>query len=141
MVYLNTIGRKIDFVGNCIAESTEYFFVLSSIWVFVNWLKSKFLKKNSLIWKKILEGRFPIFHRLLMIYLWNFHQVLTQIKKILSKLFKVILQLRSKNKRNLRNSLDLVGVALIWHVAHWVSRAPPYHTLPVLLNLADTSKN
>ena len=33
----------------------------------------------------------------------------------------------------------LLGVTLLWHVAQWVSRAPPHHTLPSLLNLNGTS--
>ena len=40
-----------------------------------------------------------------------------------------------KKQENLRNSLVLLGVSLLWHVAQWVSRAPPHHTLPAFLNL------
>ena len=29
----------------------------------------------------------------------------------------------------------LLGVPSLWHVAQWVSRAPPHHTLPTFLNL------
>ena len=34
-----------------------------------------------------------------------------------------------------RNSLVLLGVTLLWHMAQWVSRAPSHHTLPSFLNL------
>ena len=34
----------------------------------------------------------------------------------------------------MRNSLVLLGVASLWHVAQWVSRAPPQHTLTAFLN-------
>ena len=40
-----------------------------------------------------------------------------------------------KKQGVLRNSLVLPGVTLLWHVAHWVSRAPPHHALPAFLNL------
>ena len=35
----------------------------------------------------------------------------------------------------MRNSLVLLGVTPLWHVAQRVSRALPYHTLPAFLNL------
>ena len=38
----------------------------------------------------------------------------------------------------MRNSLVLLGVALLWHVAQWVSRAPPHHTIAAFLNLNGT---
>ena len=34
----------------------------------------------------------------------------------------------------MRNSLVLLGVTPLWHVAQWVSRAPPHHTLPAFRN-------
>ena len=40
-----------------------------------------------------------------------------------------------KKREDLRNSLILLGVTPLWHVAQWVSRAQPYHTLPAFLNL------
>ena len=41
-------------------------------------------------------------------------------------------------KEDLRNSLVLIGVTPLWHVAKWVSRAPPHRTLPTFLNLNVT---
>ena len=35
----------------------------------------------------------------------------------------------------MRNSLIELGVTLLFHVAQWVTRAPPHHTLPAFLNL------
>ena len=35
----------------------------------------------------------------------------------------------------LRDCSVLVTVTRLWHVAQWVSRAPPHHTLPAFLNL------
>ena len=35
----------------------------------------------------------------------------------------------------MEHSLGLQGVTPLWHVAPWVSRAPPHHTLPAILNL------
>ena len=46
-----------------------------------------------------------------------------------------------KKRGDLGNSLVLLGVTLLLHVAHWVSRAPPHNTLPAFLNLNGTSKN
>ena len=34
-----------------------------------------------------------------------------------------------------RDCFVLVTVTLLWHVAKWVSCAPPHHTLPTFLNL------
>ena len=39
---------------------------------------------------------------------------------------------------DLRNSLILVGVTPLWHVAQWVSRAPQHHTIPAFLDLNGT---
>ena len=38
----------------------------------------------------------------------------------------------------MRNSLVLVGVTSLRHVAQGVSRAPPHHTLPAFINLIGT---
>ena len=38
------------------------------------------------------------------------------------------------DSKNLRNSLALLGVTALWHVAQWVSRTPPHHTLPAFVN-------
>ena len=43
--------------------------------------------------------------------------------------------LRSKKQGDLRNSFVLLEVTALWHVAKWVSRAPPHHTIPTFLNL------
>ena len=43
-----------------------------------------------------------------------------------------------KKQGDLRKSLVLVGVTSLLHVAQWVSREPPHHTLPVLWNLYGT---
>ena len=45
-----------------------------------------------------------------------------------------------KKQGDLRNSLVLLGVTQLWHVAQWVSRAPPHHTLPAFLNLYGTRR-
>ena len=38
----------------------------------------------------------------------------------------------------MRNSLVLLGVTQLWHVAQWFSRAQPHHTLPAFPNLNGT---
>ena len=40
-----------------------------------------------------------------------------------------------KKQGEFSNSLVLLGVTPLWHVAQWVFRAPPQHTLPAFLNL------
>ena len=45
-------------------------------------------------------------------------------------------QLRSKKAGGFVKSLVLLGVIPLWHVATWVSFAPPHHTLPAFLNLS-----
>ena len=35
----------------------------------------------------------------------------------------------------MKNSFGLLGLTPLWHVAQWVSRAPPHNTLPAFLNL------
>ena len=54
------------------------------------------------------------------------------------ELSEVILPFRSKKQGDFRNSLVLLGLTPLWHVAQWVSRAPPHHTLPAFLNLNGT---
>ena len=44
-----------------------------------------------------------------------------------------------KKQGDLRNSFDLLWVTPLWHVAQWVSRAPPHQTLPAFLNLNGMS--
>ena len=46
-----------------------------------------------------------------------------------------------KKQGAFRNSSVWLGVTRLWHVAQWVSRAPPYHTLPAFLNLDCRSSN
>ena len=41
----------------------------------------------------------------------------------------------------MRKSLVSQGVTSLWHVAQWVSRAPPHHTLPDFLNLNGNKFN
>ena len=48
---------------------------------------------------------------------------------------KNILPLGSKKQGDFENSLVMLGFTPLWHVAQWVSRAPPNHTLPAFLNL------
>ena len=45
------------------------------------------------------------------------------------------LLLWSNKREDLRNFLVLQGVSALWHLAQWVSRAPPNHILPAFLNL------
>ena len=47
------------------------------------------------------------------------------------------LPLRSKKAGRFEKLLGLLEVTRLWHVAHWVSRAPPHHALPAFLNLND----
>ena len=42
---------------------------------------------------------------------------------------------------DLRDCLVLLTVTQLWHVAQWVSRAPPHHILPVFLNLNATEND
>lgn len=60
MVFVKTIGRKIDSFGNRIAESTSYFSILYPIWLQPLIWKNKFLKNNSLL-RKNFCSRMPIF--------------------------------------------------------------------------------
>ena len=62
----------------------------------------------------------------------------TKVQNFYIKVFFIIswYQLDLKKRRDLRNSLVLLGVNRLWHVAQWVSRAPPHHTLPAFLNLS-----
>ena len=61
-----TKGRKIDFMGNFIAESTAYFSLIFSL-LFLNFsLKPKFFKNNFLKKNFVFEGHFSIFHTLLI---------------------------------------------------------------------------
>ena len=78
MVSEKTVGRKIDFEGNCIAESAAYIFVivlnfifthLIEIQIFLNKKKSCFFKMNLV---SFLLGQLKFY------------------KKVLSCLFKVI---------------------------------------------------
>ena len=39
-----------------------------------------------------------------------------------------------KKREDLRNSLVLLKVTVLWHVARWVSCVPPHDTLPALLD-------
>ena len=50
------------------------------------------------------------------------------------------LPLRSEKQGDLRNSLVLLGVTGLWHMAQWVSLALPHHTLPTFRNLNGTRK-
>ena len=56
------------------------------------------------------------------------------IKIIKSKINYRNLPLRSKKQEDFRNSLFLLWVTTLWHMAQRISRAPPHHTLPVFLN-------
>ena len=56
---------------------------------------------------------------------------------VISRLFEIKiteLPLWSKKREDLRNFLVLLGVTALWHVAQWLSRAPPNHILPAFLN-------
>ena len=52
MVSVKTLGRKIEFVDNCIAKSTAYFLLIPSISFLHHLLKSFFSNNNSLARKK-----------------------------------------------------------------------------------------
>ena len=60
MVSMKTVGRKIDFVGHCISESTAYFFFIILNFVLQLLLKSKFLKTHFYRWKPFLPGLFKV---------------------------------------------------------------------------------
>ena len=59
---VSSIGLKIDFKGDPIFESAARFFVIILKFIFTSILKSKFIKKNSLIPKKF-HFRRPIFNK------------------------------------------------------------------------------
>ena len=40
-----------------------------------------------------------------------------------------------EKQEDFRNSFVLLGVTSLWHVAQWVSRAPPQRTLSAFLDL------
>ena len=46
-----------------------------------------------------------------------------------------------RKREDLRNSLVLLGVTVLWDVAQWVSRAPQNHTLPAFWNLNGRNRN
>ena len=60
MVSMKTVGRKIDFVGHCISESTAYFFFIILNFVLQLLLKSKFLKTHFYPWKLFLTSLFKV---------------------------------------------------------------------------------
>ena len=49
MVSVKTVGRKVDFVGNCFAESTAYFFFSILNFIFIPNIEIKFFKNNFLV--------------------------------------------------------------------------------------------
>ena len=51
MVSVKNRGRKIDFVGNCMTELSEYFFVIILNFILKPFIDTKFLKNNFLPWK------------------------------------------------------------------------------------------
>ena len=59
-------------------------------------------------------------HQNLIIY-WN-HDELSYLKDL-------------EKQGDLRDCFFLLTVTPLWHVAQWVSRAPPHHTLPAFRNL------
>ena len=62
MVFVKTIGRKIDFAGNCIVESTAYYFDNIINFIFTPIIEIKIFEIKILSPKKIvLEGRFSSF--------------------------------------------------------------------------------
>ena len=64
---MKTIGRNIGFLGNCMAESTVYFFVLILNIIFKAMIEIEIFEKNPCVEKIRFEGRFLIFHTLLKI--------------------------------------------------------------------------
>ena len=59
---MNTSGRKIDFVGNCIPESTAYFFIKTLKLIFTHFIEIRIFEKQFLALKNfVLEGCFLIF--------------------------------------------------------------------------------
>ena len=48
---------------------------------------------------------------------------------------RLFLPLRPKKAGRIEKSLVLQEVILLWHLAKWVSRAPPHHTLSAFLDL------
>ena len=51
-----TMGRKINFVGNCIADSTAYFFIIILCLIFTPFIEIK-IKKNTSLVQKICSRR------------------------------------------------------------------------------------
>ena len=65
--------------------------------------------------------------------------VLAQLSIKRLQLWNVSYCLKDLEKQgDIRNSLVLLGVTPLWHVAQRVSPASPHHTLPAFLNLTDT---
>ena len=59
LVSVKTIGREIDFVGNCIAESTAFFYNYPTF-ISTPFIQIKIVENPFLALKKfVLEGRFP----------------------------------------------------------------------------------
>ena len=55
MVSVKTIGHKIDFLGNCFVESTEYFIIFIRLFIFIPIIKIKIYEKLFLVLENFLS--------------------------------------------------------------------------------------
>ena len=56
---MSILGRKIDFVANCIAESSAYFFIFLPSLIFTTIIELK-IRKNLIFPLKIFDSRWLI---------------------------------------------------------------------------------
>ena len=101
MVFVKKIGHKIDFIGNCIAESTAHIFVIYLNFRYTHIISIEFFEKKILPCKKISSGR-PI-SNFLQISEDSLDFVRKLYKKLPSSLFKVILVQTSFKGQNMMN--------------------------------------
>ena len=63
MVFAKTIGRKIDFARNCMAESTAYFFVIILDFILTSFIKIKKLGFFSKLTQMIIHDHRAVLYK------------------------------------------------------------------------------